>query len=157
MKYLAVLLVGLFALGGLILLNTIYPVFPRVANTTRDFGKNIVENWRGFLSGKKDEMPEPASPVLNSNEISDLIKSEVDKAVAARLAEMAGASGGPTSGLVVVPAGQRAPNTTSDIAKSFSDEVDVYPDSSGQSGVIVPVFTDGPGESYLYVLTPIKQ
>lgn len=152
MKYLAVLLVVLVIASSLLVLNTIYPVLPRVANMTRNVGQGIVDNWRGFLFGRSDEESVPVE-TDEDDDLAALIKAEVDKAIQARLA---GSGGGSASGLVVVPADQ-APTNLTDIASSFSDEVNVYPDAGGQSGVIVPVFRSGPGSPYLYILTPIKQ
>ena len=152
MRYLAVLLVVLLIASSLILLNTIYPVLPGVANMTRNVGQSIFDNWQGFLFGKPQATEAPVPVEGGSDELSALIKAEVDKAIQERLAD----TGGSGSGLVVRPANQTSTNLT-DIANSFSDEVIVYPDAGGQSGVIVPVFRHGQGSPYLYILTPIKQ
>lgn len=156
MKYLAVLLVLLLVTGGLIVLNTIYPFLPTVANKTNDIVQGVTDNWQGFLFGKKEpEMP-PVEDVSTEAELEARIKAEVDKAVAAKLAEMTSTDGGLTSGLVVLPPGAQASTSLLDITNSFSDEVVVLPDASGQSGVITPIFKSGQGDSYLYILTPIK-
>ena len=152
MKYLAVLLVVLVISSGLVLLNTIYPVLPGVANMTRNVGQSITDNWRGFLFGDPSGENVQISDKDEDDELTALIKAEVDRAIQARLAAM---GGGSANGLIVMPADQ--PTSLTDITNSFSDEVIVYPDAGGQSGVIVPVFRSGQGSPYLYILTPIKQ
>ncbi len=42
------------------------------------------------------------------------------------------------------------------VADSFSDETEVVPDSSGNAGVIKPVFKNQTDQEYLYVVVPIK-
>ena len=157
MKYLGVFLVLLVVAGSLIALNTIYPVLPVVANMTRNIGKSVADNWQGFLFSKKDEEAAPALESENSDELESRIKAEVDKAVAARLAEMQSSGGGSGQGLVVMSADQQGSTTAANIAQSFSDQVIVTPDASGQSGVITPIFRNGQGDPYLYILTPIKK
>ncbi len=39
---------------------------------------------------------------------------------------------------------------------SFSDTVEIKPDTSGTAGVITPVFKKAKGEDFLYVLVPVK-
>lgn len=60
------------------------------------------------------------------------------------------------NGIVVLP-----PSATSsaiaEVKDSFSDMVDVKLDSSGVSGTITPVFSDGKGDEYRFVMVPISQ
>lgn len=42
------------------------------------------------------------------------------------------------------------------IKESFSDEVIVKPDSSGNSGIITPVFKETKGSDFIYVLVPVN-
>ena len=152
MKYLAFLLAVLVIASGLVLLNTIYPVLPGVANMTRNVGQSITDNWQGFLFGGPNGETSPLPAENEDDELAALIRAEVDRAIQARLAAM---GGGSSNGLIVMPADKSTSLT--DITNSFSDEVIVYPDAGGQSGVIVPVFRNGQGSPYLYILTPIKQ
>lgn len=64
----------------------------------------------------------------------------------------------PSQGMVVVPVKEdtNRQTTIAKIKSSFSDEVNVVPDSDGGSGVITPVFKKVKGDDYLYVLVPIK-
>lgn len=64
------------------------------------------------------------------------------------------------NGIGVVPATNTEKGDAEAKAKilsSFSDEVTVKPDKSGTAGVIKPVFKEGNGEDFLYVLVPVKE
>jgi hypothetical protein len=43
------------------------------------------------------------------------------------------------------------------IQDSFSDEVSISPDEEGDSGVIQPIFKEGKGDEYIYVMVPVKE
>jgi hypothetical protein len=43
------------------------------------------------------------------------------------------------------------------LADTFSDQVSVNPDKSGTAGVITPVFKQGNGSNFMYVLVPVKE
>lgn len=63
------------------------------------------------------------------------------------------------NGLVVIPSsGQidRDELIKQKIKSSFSDEVEVSPDKSGTAGIITPVFKKTKGDSFVYVLVPMK-
>lgn len=153
MKYLAVLIAVVLILGSLVILNTIYPFSPRLANITNSISATVSDNWQGFLFSKNEDAPEPDPSDQNATQA--YIQAEVARIVDLRLSEMSSRVGGQGSnGLVVVPASEAV--STDVIAQSFSDEVEVYPDSTGKGGVIVPVFSDGRGEPFLYILTPIR-
>lgn len=64
------------------------------------------------------------------------------------------------SGVVVVPITQGATEVDSirkKIQESFSDEVEVFSDDGGESGIIKPVFKKAKGGEYLYVMVPLKE
>jgi|GEM_PF-4595367 len=42
------------------------------------------------------------------------------------------------------------------IRNSFSDEVNIYPDQSGTTGVIKPVFKETNGKDFVYVMVPLR-
>lgn len=42
------------------------------------------------------------------------------------------------------------------IRNSFSDEVNIYPDQSGTTGVIKPVFKETDGKDFIYVMVPLR-
>jgi hypothetical protein len=58
-------------------------------------------------------------------------------------------------GLVVIPSTAEDEEMIKKIKESFSDEVKVNPKDE-TSGIIIPVFREGEGEKYLYILVPIK-
>jgi len=43
------------------------------------------------------------------------------------------------------------------VTNSFSDETEIVPDESGNSGVIKPVFKDESDQEYIYVIVPVKE
>lgn len=43
------------------------------------------------------------------------------------------------------------------VADSFSDEAEIVPDESGNSGVIKPVFKENKDQEYVYVIVPVKE
>lgn len=63
------------------------------------------------------------------------------------------------TGLVILPE-KSATNTQSfknQVGQVFSDQVSVEFDQSGQSGIITPIFKTKTGNSYIFLLTPIKE
>jgi len=58
-------------------------------------------------------------------------------------------------GLVVIPSTDKDEETVKKIKDSFSDEVKVELKDE-TSGIITPIFREGDGENYLYILVPIK-
>ncbi len=63
------------------------------------------------------------------------------------------------NGVVVAPSSTSSLEDESiknDLRNPFSDEVTIKPDSSGTSGVIVPVFKESNGDDFLYVMVPVK-
>ncbi len=62
-------------------------------------------------------------------------------------------------GLVVIPSKdkQMDADAIEQIKNSFSDNVKITPDESGESGIIQPIFRDKEGNEYIYVLVPIQE
>lgn len=63
-------------------------------------------------------------------------------------------------GLVVVPStGDEGSDAAiiQSVERAFSDEVRVFPDDDGRSGVVQPIFREGRGQPFLYVLVPIEE
>jgi len=58
-------------------------------------------------------------------------------------------------GLVVIPSTGKDEEVKEKIKESFSDEVRVEPEDK-TSGIIIPVFKEGEGERYLYIMVPIQ-
>lgn len=64
------------------------------------------------------------------------------------------------NGLIVIPAKETESENESakkKIKDSFSDEVEVMEDGTGEAGIIKPKFKKSEGEDYLYVLVPIDK
>ncbi len=63
------------------------------------------------------------------------------------------------NGIGVIPSSQSVATDDMEKAKirnSFSDEVTIRPDQSGTAGIITPVFKKTTGDSFVYVLVPVK-
>jgi hypothetical protein len=58
-------------------------------------------------------------------------------------------------GMVVIPSTEKDEEIKEKIKLSFSDEVKVKP-SDKSSGIIIPVFREGEGGEYMYILVPVK-
>ncbi len=58
-------------------------------------------------------------------------------------------------GMVVIPSTEKDQEVKEKIKESFSDEVKVEP-TDKTSGIITPIFKEGEGQKYLYILVPIK-
>jgi hypothetical protein len=59
-------------------------------------------------------------------------------------------------GLVVFPAGEKDEEVKEKIKESFSDEVVVEFDETGESGIITPVFREISEQKYLFMIVPIR-
>lgn len=64
-----------------------------------------------------------------------------------------------SKGIVITPSKdkQTDADTIEQIKNTFSDEVRIIPDESGESGIIQPIFRDSEGDEYIYVLVPIQK
>lgn len=135
-----------------------YPVFPSVANTASQLGQNIKDNWREFLLGRNAKTSQavvPHSSQTVTYAAPDALRAEINQIIDERFIALNGVDQS-FKGLIVFPA-NKASMTPEIVARSFSDQVIVEPDGSGQSGIIRPIFRDHQGEDYIYVLTPINQ
>lgn len=126
------------------------------------YGQEIGARWRAFL-GKDDQLSATATSTvsLDTQTKNDLleIKSGINE-ILQKLnqgAQVTPTGKLPSEGVVVVPkVGSATPATLrSKVGGLFSDQVSVQLDESGKAGVITPLFRRGPGEDYLFVLTPI--
>lgn len=150
--------------------------FKRFDNFTAGIGLNIKfffnqtkERWQNFFAG--DDEQQPALTETEINTIREEIKAEVLNEIRNEIANLEQASGQPFSkpeiiqsrsgqGVVVVPSGGDAPSNEeikSQLRNMFSDETIIEFDSSGQSGVITPVFRDKRGDDFIFLLTPINR
>lgn len=63
-------------------------------------------------------------------------------------------------GMVVAPSsgdGVKDRDLIAQIKDSFSDEVSVIPGEDGRSGIVKPIFKKRSGQSYMYVMVPVKE
>ncbi len=58
-------------------------------------------------------------------------------------------------GIVALPPGSKDAETIERVRESFSDDVVVRLDQDRTTGTIVPVFKDGPGDEYQFVIVPV--
>lgn len=136
-------------------------------SNTRDFliayGGEIGVRWRNFLGRGNNTFPAVTTPVpvsLDDETKSDI--KDIKSGVAEILKKLNSSSvpvntGLPREGMVVVPkVGSATPaSLKTKVSGMFSDQVNVSLDESGKAGVITPVFRRGPGDDYLFVLTPV--
>lgn len=59
-------------------------------------------------------------------------------------------------GIVALPPGSKDAETIQRVRESFSDDVVVRLDEDRTTGTIVPVFKEGPGDEYQFVIVPMK-
>lgn len=122
--------------------------------------KNLaVTNWLNFWYGESDadavSIDEAALRAQIKNEILAELRGDLAPLLNTTSPSITRTSSG--QGLVVVPqskVGDEAEAVTK-IKGLFSDPVLVDFDSTGQSGVITPLFGNTTGENYIFVLTPI--
>ncbi len=122
--------------------------------------KNLaVTNWLNFWYGE----PEVQNLSIYEETLRARIKAEVLAELRGDLSSLLSATS-PTitqtrsgQGLVVVPQSQvgNEVEAVTKIKGLFSDPVLVDFDTTGQSGVITPLFGNTTGENYIFVLTPI--
>ncbi len=140
-------------------------------DNARDFlfayGQAVGERWQAFLAGRaapvvttsaSSATPVPVTLDLETkNDLKD-IKAGVAE-ILKRLDQNTVAPTGklPSQGLVVVPKvdSTNSSNLQARVGSVFSDQVQVSLDASGKAGVVTPVFRRGPGDNYLFLLTPV--
>lgn len=105
---------------------------------------NTVTSWINYL---KPEL------LMFDEEVSSLALA--DESVPAPVEGPASSLG---EGMVVFPKDENADEKIENIKNSFSDEVEVFFDEGGESGVIRPVFrTSGDTDDYAFVMVPVKE
>ncbi len=139
------------------------------------FWNQATDAWAGFVGGKSAP-PETTTPVVTATTTSltnltldatslESLKAQI-KSELLRELERQGQSGqtipnsANAAGLVVLPSsGNPAQDAAvkQELKNSFSDQVEVKFDQSGQAGVITPIFPSGRGDNYLFILTQLKQ
>ena len=144
-----------------------------LGNNLTYFWNQAAGAWAGFVGGKTAP-PEitnlaatstvPTALTLDAATLQNL-KAQI-KAELFRELELQGQTTGAvansptTAGLVVLPSSgdpTRDAAIKQELKNSFSDQVEVKFDQSGQAGVITPIFRTGRGDNYLFILTPLKQ
>ena len=144
-----------------------------LGNNLTYFWNQAAGAWAGFVGGKTAP-PEitnlaatstvPTALTLDAVTLQNL-KTQI-KAELLRELEQQGPRGetvpnsSNATGLVVLPSSgdpTRDAVIKQELKNSFSDQVEVKFDQSGQAGVITPIFRTGRGDNYLFILTPLKQ
>ena len=132
------------------------------------YGEEVGSRWRAFFGSADTTLTAaPVIPVpvsLDQETRSDLkdIKAGVTE-ILNRLDKIGAVPGVPTAtwpqqGVVVVPKGSNGvtpDNLKTRVSGMFSDPVNISVDGSGAAGVITPIFRQGAGDDYLFVLTPV--
>ncbi|MEK7208776.1 MAG: hypothetical protein AAB677_00775 [Patescibacteria group bacterium] len=135
-----------------------------VSNLNYGWGR-ISTNWKQFLS----RAPPVGSPDLTTTSpLDQLARAELKAEIKAELLRELSVTNqisGPMSklpdtGLITLPAsGDPAKDTGSllELKNAFSDQVEVRFEASRQTGIITPIFRNGRGDDYLFVITPINK
>ncbi|MBI4136359.1 MAG: hypothetical protein HY481_02330 [Candidatus Vogelbacteria bacterium] len=129
-----------------------------------DYGwQKIVAAWSGFLGRSPPAPPISVAPppVIDQALIAQL-KAEIKEELTRELltAGAVPSQESPGTGLVVLPSsGNLAVDRAmaQELEQTFSDQVEVRFETSGRTGLITPIFRDGRGGDYLFVITPIKK
>lgn len=139
----------------------------KVIDFVANLWSQIKNNWLGFFGREVavTKIPEaPAAPTPSGlSQIQADIK-DIKTGISEILRRLPAGGSVPTTntlpnqGVVVLPQGSSTPEALKNkVAEMFSDKVEVNVDPSGKAGVVTPIFRDGAGEDYIFVLTPIKQ
>jgi len=144
-----------------------------LGNNLTYFWNQAIEAWAGFVGSEKTgseianfvaTTTAPAALTLDAVTLQNLkaqIKAELLRELEPGIQKIAVPSSPPdTAGLVVLPSSgdpARDEAIKLELKNSFSDQVEVKFDQSGQAGMITPIFRTGRGDNYLFILTPLKQ
>jgi hypothetical protein len=136
-----------------------------------EYRRIIVANWRAFLSGESSQPKIVETPVTKSSLTGststdrDNFKKEIESELRLEMMgwlqtqESAGDNSFGNHGLVVIPStGDPAKDAAlkTSLKNSFSDEVELNFDETGQAGVITPIFRRSTGNPYIFLLTPLN-
>jgi len=148
------------------------------ANNASYYWQRANDAWRKFVGGEAAEqesingLTASSTPLLTLDPLTlEALKTQIKSELLRDLGQdgnsIISTTVGNTSGLVILPSSgdpTRDQITKLELQNSFSDQVEVKFDASGQTGIITPIFQNGSargeagrGENYLFILTPLKQ
>lgn len=106
-----------------------------------DFIKKPLRDFSSYLAGKfGGKSPESEKLSLGSrNETEETLKDISQN----------------EQGIIVIPSISENERIKETIKKSFSDEVEIEPSETGDSGIIRPIFRQKTDQEYLYLMVPI--
>ena len=135
-----------------------------VASTnSKIYFRQIVNNWRSFVFGTSKKQKQLEADLLRQQlkqeilaEVNDEIKTLVESQGLVTAPSLFESKNG--QGVVILPKTDNLSEgeIKNNLQTMFSDKVTVKFDSSGQSGIITPIFKTTTGRDYIFVLTPIK-
>jgi len=115
--------------------------------------QQIAATWRSFLGGSADE-----SADFGTGDRANILEIKNNVRAILEILSNDGISALPSEGAVIVPSTGNAitdAELKARIAGLFSDQVSVNLDDSRQAGVVTPVFREGVGSNYIFLLTPV--
>lgn len=165
--------------GGLMSISYLWPQWPlyfgewgisfldELPENLQFLGSRVTENWKGFLGLSPVTGTLTTRASLSDIELGVKVNQLVEERLAEILAEVTGEGeigsavsvGGPRQGMVVVPS---TGSTIGDrllrqrLQQIFSDPVTFQVDPGGGSGVVTPLFKEGAGSDFLFLLTPVR-
>jgi len=129
-----------------------------VWSSMSEYQTKAVANWKNFLGTDGAVTLESLPPELRE-QIRQEIEAEVKKNLGGAASAEPGSLALPQEGVVVVPSSSSSSDEAlrKKIQGLFSDQVEVKFDKSGKTGIITPVFKEGPGGNYIFMMTPINK
>jgi len=128
------------------------------------FWGQALDAWQGFFGQENTILPPVALPLNMDSATLETMKAEIKAELLRELKLDTNGStvipSGRAPGLVVLPSSGdpiRDEALKLELKNTFSDQVEVKFDPSGQAGVITPIFRSGRGDNYLFILTPLNR
>lgn len=150
-----VVLIG-FSLGTTAYMGSVNHIAAVQGGGEPNFFKYIAISLYDFINPQKEIAPsfvpiEGASRVENNGVGAPTEDISIERTTATATPSTT------TEAFIVAPEDALPANSVGAIRESFSDDVMVTPDSSNpDTGVVVPIFKDGEGESYRFLMVPIN-
>jgi len=116
-------------------------------NTWNKISAHLEETTLGAWQAVESRVLDPAWQMVRSIFLREFLEPEPEPEIVIKEQ--------PQPGLVVIPSFDKDEEVKQKIKEIFSDEVRVEPIDE-TSGIIVPIFREGEGERFLYIMVPLN-